>query len=394
MAPRLSGSPPWPAASTELVVEAATAFARGDVAAWRALFARAGEVGDVHDRYRARVSLMEAGLEAGRRIDAGALARLRLHLGLAAAAVKALEAEPSEPVLLDQAGVAFTELWALTPAEALLQAARRLDPTLVRVEENLSEVRRRRRLAGGPPPLPAAETAELRPWCPRAERVARRARPAEGLSLTLCVVAGDEEKMLARCLAAVREAVDEIVVVDAGSTGATREIAASFGARLLDLPRTGLVADARNAAFAAATGDWVMVLDADEVLVAGHGERLRALTGRTWREAFSVVMTDIPGAHDERAPVDHDALRVFRNRRAYRFEGRLHAPVGDSLPALPERFERSSVRVQRHRRLDGEDRSRRTVAWLERQTVETPPEPGPERRRGGTTRVGDRAVKP
>jgi glycosyl transferase family 2 len=391
MALRPPGSLPRPAASVELIDEGAAAFARHDVAACRLVFARAGAVEDVHDRYHARVRLMEVGLEAARLVDAVAPARLELDLVLAAAAVEALEDEPSEPVLLNHAAAAFSELWALHSAEALLKAARRLDPALAGVEQNLSDVRRRSRVGGGPPGLPAVVTAELRSWCPRAERVARRAQPAGGLTLSLCMVVRDEEEMLPRCLAAVADAVDEVVVVDTGSADATRKIAASFGARVLDHRSTNSLADARNVSFAAATGDWVMYLDAGEVLAAGHGERLRELTGRTWREAFSLVVTDVPEGGDERAAVVRDALRVFRNRPEYRFEGRLDEQVPASLPAPPERFERSSIRVEHH---GAGDRSRRTVAWLERQMVEGTPEGTPGGPTGRPRRAGDRAVKP
>ena len=92
--------------------------------------------------------------------------------------------------------------------------------------------------------------------------------------------------MLPRCLGAIAPVVDEIIVVDTGSRDATIEIARSFGARVIEHEWTDSFADARNISFDAATGDWVMYLDADEVLVSEDAERLRALTGHTWREAF------------------------------------------------------------------------------------------------------------
>ena len=74
--------------------------------------------------------------------------------------------------------------------------------------------------------------------------------------------------MIGRCLQAARDAVDEIVVVDTGSTDRTVEIAESLGARVLHHEWDGDFSAARNVSFEAATGDWVMYLDADEVLVA------------------------------------------------------------------------------------------------------------------------------
>ena len=110
-----------------------------------------------------------------------------------------------------------------------------------------------------PPPLPAGRPRRAA-HAGRARQARRRgARPAEGLTLSLCMIVKDEEEMLPRCLAAVRDAVDEIVIVDTGSKDRTREIAREFGAKVIDFEWTGSFSDARNVSFDAATGDWLML---------------------------------------------------------------------------------------------------------------------------------------
>lgn len=94
--------------------------------------------------------------------------------------------------------------------------------------------------------------------------------------LSLCLIARDEEAMLPGCLASVRGIVDEIVVVDTGSRDATAEIARRAGARVVPFAWRDDFAAARNAALAAATGDWILVLDADERLGPGAADALRA----------------------------------------------------------------------------------------------------------------------
>ena len=209
----------------------------------------------------------------------------------------------------------------------------------------------------------------------RAERVAAAAQPATGLTLSLCMIVRDEEEMLPRCLAAVRDAVDEIIVVDTGSTDRTIEIAESFGAKVIEREWTGSFADARNVSFDAATGDWVMCLDADEVLVADDAQRLREILGRTWREAFYLVETNFTGELGDGTAVTHNALRVFRNRPEYRFEGRIHEQIAHNLPSgQPERIEITDVRVEHYGYLgvvrDAKDKSRRNIELLERQRDE------------------------
>ncbi len=85
---------------------------------------------------------------------------------------------------------------------------------------------------------------------------------APGLSLALIVK--NEARCLGRCLSSVREIVQEIVLVDTGSTDDTLRIAADFGARIFHFQWRNDVAAARNHALDQVTGDWVLVLDADE----------------------------------------------------------------------------------------------------------------------------------
>lgn len=95
-------------------------------------------------------------------------------------------------------------------------------------------------------------------------------------SITLCLIAKDEAAMLPACLASVRDAVDDMVVVDTGSHDATVSLAQAAGAQVVHHPWQDDFADARNASLAAARGDYVLVLDADERLVPGAAAAVRA----------------------------------------------------------------------------------------------------------------------
>jgi tetratricopeptide (TPR) repeat protein len=360
------------AAGARLRDDARAALLARDVHAYSALFALADEIDDVHRRHQARLALLEAGLHdspAEPVVLAGALATV------ARRSVEMLEVEPREPGILNVAGIAFYELGELGAAERLFQAARRLDPDLAHVANNLDQLVARRKARVPGPPLPPAVRAAMRDLAPRGKRVASGARPAEGLTLSLCMIVKDEEEMLPRCLAAVRDAVDELIIVDTGSHDRTRDIALEFGATLIDFEWTGSFSDARNVAFDAATGDWLMYLDADEVLVEGDGDRLRALTGQTWREAHYLLETNHTGTLEDGTAVTHNALRVFRNRPGLRFEGRIHEQIAHHLPAfLPERLHVSDVRIDHYGYLgavrDAKEKSRRNIELLERQAAE------------------------
>jgi tetratricopeptide (TPR) repeat protein len=94
-------------------------------------------------------------------------------------------------------------------------------------------------------------------------------------SITLCMIVRDEEAMLEACLASARASVDDMVVVDTGSADATKRIARDAGARVFDFVWRDDFAAARNAALRHASGDWILVLDADERLVSDGASRLR-----------------------------------------------------------------------------------------------------------------------
>jgi tetratricopeptide (TPR) repeat protein len=221
---------------------------------------------------------------------------------------------------------------------------------------------------------------ELPGLASRAKRAAARARPATGMKLSLCMIVRDEEEMLPRCLAAAAPAVDEIVIVDTGSRDRTIEIAGSFGARVIEREWTGSFSDARNVSFEHATGDWLLYLDADEVLVGEDVDRLRALTGRTWREAFYLVETSYTGEAGDGTAMTHNALRIFRNRAQYRFVGRLHEQIFQCLPPYgSERIEHTSIRVEHYGYLgtirDAKEKSRRNIDLLRKQMAEADPHP-------------------
>jgi len=300
-----------------------------------------------------------------------------LFASIANGALGALERAPSEPRLLNYAGIAFYELWQLDAAAALFEAAKRLDPGLVQVEGNLARLaQRERKLRGKRPPAPAYPS--LAQLAPRALQIAARAQPARGQRLSLCMIVRDEQEMLPGCLASLEDAVDEMVVVDTGSTDATVEIARSFGARVIFHPWSGSFAEARNVSLEAATGDWLICLDADEVLVREDVALLRSLTERTWREAFYLSETNYTGELEDGTAVTHNALRIFRNRPEYRYEGRLHEQIAHRLPTfLPERVEASGVRIEHYGYLgavrDSREKSRRNIELLRLQQAESPP---------------------
>lgn len=362
------GAAGWQRRLQEMLLQAAAeARQTGSLAA---AFQEVASWPDPHRRYQGRARLAELAL-AGQGPDGN---WPRLFASAAEGLLAALEESPAEPVLLNYAGVLLYELGAVEAAERLFRAALRLDPGLPHAAGNLAAARRRRRR---PLPLPPALRALAAPLAARARAVSARARPARGLRLSLCMIVRDEEEMLPGCLEPVAPYVDEIVVVDTGSQDGTVEIARAFGATVIPFPWNGSFADARNVSLDAATGDWILYLDADEHMVAEDAPLLRSLIGRTWREGFHLAWTSYTGGDETGPAVAHLALRLFRNRPEYRFQGRIHEQKTDRMPTyLPERFETVPIRVLHYgylkSRINDRAKSRRNLELLEREQAESP----------------------
>ena len=94
-------------------------------------------------------------------------------------------------------------------------------------------------------------------------------------SISLCMIVKNEERNLPRCLDSVQDLVDEIVIVDTGSSDATRAAALRYTHRVYDFPWRDDFAAARNFAFDQGTMDYLMWLDADDVLEEADRERFR-----------------------------------------------------------------------------------------------------------------------
>jgi glycosyltransferase involved in cell wall biosynthesis len=97
------------------------------------------------------------------------------------------------------------------------------------------------------------------------------------MKLSLAMIARDEEAVLSRCLESVRDVVDEIIIADTGSADKTKEIARRFTDKVYDFVWCDDFSAARNFAFGKASGDFIMWLDADDIIDEENAEKLRKL---------------------------------------------------------------------------------------------------------------------
>lgn len=97
------------------------------------------------------------------------------------------------------------------------------------------------------------------------------------ITISLCMIVKNEERILSRCLDSVCDLVDEIIIVDTGSSDATKDIAAKYTDKIFDFRWIDDFSAARNFAFSKATKDYIYSADADEVIDEVNKERFRKL---------------------------------------------------------------------------------------------------------------------
>ena len=168
-------------------------------------------------------------------------------------------------------------------------------------------------------------------------------------ALSLCMIVKDEENWLVKCLMSIMPIVDEIIVVDTGSTDRTREIAKVFGAKVYDFEWNDDFSEARNFSLSKASGDWILVLDADEVLSPLDYKRLTRIVKSDTDHpvGYSIVTRNyvkppyITGwtCNDGYYPEEEDGtgwhpsskVRLFSNDNRIRFQNPVHEFVENSL---------------------------------------------------------------
>ncbi|MDI9556513.1 MAG: glycosyltransferase [Pseudomonadota bacterium] len=187
--------------------------------------------------------------------------------------------------------------------------------------------------------------------------------------VSLCMIVKNEESNVARCLTSAKPVVDEIIVVDTGSTDRTKALCQALGAKVYDFAWTEDFAEARNVSLAKATGDWILVLDADEVISPRDYPVLRKCTAKAPKKPGAFMMTtrnylNVPqqkgwqandGQYAEEAGsgwFPSDKVRLFSRDKRIRFDNRVHEIVEPSLRKLGLEPETIAAPVHHYGKLD------------------------------------------
>ena len=168
-------------------------------------------------------------------------------------------------------------------------------------------------------------------------------------TLSLCMIVKNEEQYLPKCLRSIEPAADEMIVVDTGSTDRTKEIAQAFGAKVYELEWPESFAEARNYSISKASGEWILVMDADEVLSSRDYDKLARVVkgGKSAASAYSFITRNYIDRPNVEGWRENDGsymveeagigwfpsqkVRLFPNDSRIKFENPVHEFVEPSL---------------------------------------------------------------
>lgn len=148
-------------------------------------------------------------------------------------------------------------------------------------------------------------------------------------TISLAMIVKNEQAHIAKCLLSAKDHVDEMIVVDTGSTDDTRQIARECGAVVYDFAWTDSFAEARNFALQKATGDWILVLDADEHLAPDTAHLIRKFVSGT----PAIGRVNIVSKFMENGEIRYSQSPISRLfPKGVEYKGRIHEQVVSDLP--------------------------------------------------------------
>ncbi|MFN3926433.1 MAG: tetratricopeptide repeat protein [Pseudanabaenaceae cyanobacterium] len=150
--------------------------------------------------------------------------------------------------------------------------------------------------------------------------------------ISLCAIVKNEEQYLAQCLESAKLLVNEMIVVDTGSSDRTIEIAKKYTKQVYRYEWHDDFSSARNYSLSKAHGKWILILDADEVLIKESIPIIKQLTQQPDLLAINLMRREI---NAEQAPYS-SVCRLFRNRPDLRFWGIYHETIENDLQKIQQ----------------------------------------------------------
>lgn len=189
-------------------------------------------------------------------------------------------------------------------------------------------------------------------------------------TLSVCMIVKNEENNIGKCLYNLKTLADEVIVVDTGSSDRTKLLADIYGAKVYDFDWKNDFSSARNYSISKATGSWILVVDADEIISPTDHTTLRQIININFdrKKAFSFItrnyqtlpniigMEANEGTYREETGygwTPSEKVRLFRNNRPeIYYSYHVHELVEPSLKRINIKIEKCPVPVHHYGKLD------------------------------------------
>ncbi|MDI6603879.1 MAG: glycosyltransferase [Thermoanaerobacteraceae bacterium] len=197
--------------------------------------------------------------------------------------------------------------------------------------------------------------------------------------LSLCMIVKNEENNLLRCLKSVKEIVDEMVIVDTGSTDRTVEIAEGFGANVYYYKWNNDFSAARNFAMDKAEGEWILLMDADDELDGKEAYKIKSLLKDVKIDAYLFETISYVGDRPGIDTLSNLNVRIIKNKAEYRFTGAIHEQILMSVLQKGGIVREIPIRVYHYgylnQNIKDKDKRKRNMGILEEELKKDPENP-------------------
>lgn len=149
--------------------------------------------------------------------------------------------------------------------------------------------------------------------------------------ISLCMIVKNEEDNLDRCLKSAQGIADEVIIVDTGSTDSTVEIAKKYTSNIYFFEWINDFAAARNYSISKASGDWILVLDADDEVPYKFKNKIKELTKDTAVDLYCFNTLSLSTENDKKNITLNLNPRLFQNKPGYRFKGVIHEQLATAI---------------------------------------------------------------
>lgn len=201
--------------------------------------------------------------------------------------------------------------------------------------------------------------------------------------LSLCMIVKDEEQVIGQCLQSVQGLVDEIIIVDTGSTDRTKDIARTYQAQVYDFLWSSDFAAARNASIDHAHGAYILVLDADEYVNTEQHDQIRAFLSQHAQSrdtiAYNLRIINFLGDRiDSQNITESTGARLFPNRVGLHYTEPIHEQLTkkDGHPPILENTAFTIFHTgYMNSAMESKNKNERNLALLEKQIVRKQDDP-------------------